>query len=267
MNSNTNFEKMNSELSFLYSKLCKFNKKSKHYALYLKFYYKNFNQVHHWYNILNQIDYDLVDVYIWLFDFESKNILNDVNIIKCKEKYPKIIFVTNYNENEFLSSKDLLFLQNFQNKKNLKHMLGHAISHLKAFLIPKNVEYIFNIDADDIFYPNFDVNLYNIIYQYMYNNKKKILTRPFHQWNNRGWSFGFTIACSDILDFINPNQIEGINWYNTDTNKAYNLDNLFGHILLIKYKIAPNELYFGLKNYNWRQCEMNYLKSINAIMI
>jgi hypothetical protein len=43
--------------------------------------------------------------------------------------------------------------------------------------------------------------------------QSKILTRAFHQWENRGWSFGFTIARFDILKYMNLNQIQGNSRY------------------------------------------------------
>lgn len=249
-------------------KLINLKKHNKYYALYLKFYYESFDKINNWYDILDKIDYNQVDVYIWIFDSQSRNILENANIIQCKNKYPNIKFITNYNETQFLTQTDLNFLTQFQNQNNIIHQLGHAISHLKSFLIPKNVKYIFNIDADDMFYPKFDIKYFNIICQYMDATQSKILTRPFHQWANSGWSFGFTIACVDILKYMNLNQIQGTNWETLDRqNKAYNLDNLFGHILLLQYKLLHKDLYFGLKDYDWRECEMDYLKSINAIMI
>ena len=50
---------------------------------------------------------------------------------------------------------------------------------LKAFLIPKNCEYIFKLDGDDMFYPNFKIEYLYKIVNYMKKHKLKILTRPF----------------------------------------------------------------------------------------
>ena len=162
------------------------------------------------------------------------------------------IFVTNYNQNNYLSDEDQNYLRNFPNNKSLmENQYAICESHLKAFLIPKNCEYIFKLDGDDMFYPNFKIEYFYKIVDYMKKHKLKIITRPFWMWRQRGWSFGFTVAENNILNYIKPEQIKGIGWENLDTAYIYNLDNLFGYILICLYKIPINKLFFKLNDYKW----------------
>ena len=55
------------------------------------------------------------------------------------KKYSKAIFVTNYNQNNYLSDEDQKYLRIFPSNKSME-LRQYAIceSHLKAFLIPRN---------------------------------------------------------------------------------------------------------------------------------
>jgi len=226
----------------------------KRFALYIKFRVEKANIIQdYWDNILQQVNYDDTDVYIWIYDPYSSNLLVLNDIIKdCMKKYDKAIFVTNYNQNNYLTIDDQTYLKNFHNN-NAIHSVQRPIceSHLKAFIIPKNCEYIFKLDGDDMFYPNFKIEYFYKIVDYMKEQKLKILTRPFWAWRGHGWSFGFTVAESNILNYLKPEQVKGMNWQNLDRDKVYNLDNLFGYILLCLYKINIKKLFFKLNDYGW----------------
>lgn len=47
------------------------------FALYLKFYKSKFSTIDNWKDILGNIDYDSIDVYIWIFD----SLIYDNNVI------------------------------------------------------------------------------------------------------------------------------------------------------------------------------------------
>ena len=194
-------------------------------------------------------------VYIWIYDPNSTNLLVCNETIKdCVKKYNKAIFVTNYNQNNYLSDEDQNYLGNFPSNKSLwEDHYAICESHLKAFLIPKNCEYIFKLDGDDMFYPNFNIEYFYKIIDYMKEHKLKILTRPYWMWRNGGWSFGFTVTESNILNYIKPEQIKGQNW------PGYkNLDNLIGHILMRLYKIPINKLFFKLNDYAWSNTNISH---------
>jgi hypothetical protein len=202
---------------------------------------------------LENIDYNDTYVYIWIYDPNKTDLLTHNDTVKdCMKKYDKAIFVTNYNQNNYLSKDEQNYLKDFPNNKSI-HEDHYAIceSHLKAFLIPKNCNYIFKLDGDDMYYPNFKVDYFNKIVEYMRENELKIITRPFWAFAGDTWSFGFTVAESNILKYIQPEQVKGIDWYNIDIRKIRNLDNLFGYILMCIKKIPKNKLYFKLSDYDW----------------
>ena len=96
-----------------------------------------------------------------------------------------------------------------------------------------------------MFYPNFDINLFNNLIEYMYKNCLKFLTRPFWICYNENFkaSFGFTVSASDILDYLDIH------------NNLYiykgNLDQLFSDILTNKKFLKYNDIHFAFKNYSW----------------
>lgn len=259
----------------------------KKFAIYIKFYVGKVHKIQeNWDHILTNINYDDTNVYIWIYDENSTNLLVCNETVKdCMKKYSKAIFVTNYNQNNYLSDEDQKYLRIFPSNKSME-LRQYAIceSHLKAFLIPRNCEYIFKLDGDDMFYPNFKIEYFYKIVDYMKKHKLKIITRPFWMWRQHGWSFGFTVAESNILNYIKPEQIKGMGWENLDRFKVYNLDNLLGYILIILYKIPINKLFFKLKDYKWsfdrgnphnealygnteKSPEDNYIDKINGIII
>jgi len=246
----------------------------KKFCLYLKFYYQLINNINKWHNLLTSVDYDKTDVYIWIYETNSSNIFTDDNIINYKNKYNKCIFISNCNEINYLDDNDILYLNKFKNANLITDMRSHAESHLKSFLIPKNVEYIFNLDADDMFYPTLKVEHLTKIVQYMEDNKElNILTRPYWIWTNHGWSFGFTIARKSILDYLDLfNNFKNTKEWNrngvfADAGKVDNLDNLFGQILE-KYNLPPSKLFFYIEDNKWeKDCEMEYLYNHNCIKI
>lgn len=242
----------------------------KKFALYIKFKVENVDKIQcYWNHILQNINYDDTDVYIWIYDPNNANLLNyNETVKKCKKKYNKAIFVTNYNQNEYLSNDDQNYLKTFSHSKSLsKNQYAICESHLKALIIPKHCEYIFKLDGDDMFYPSFKIQYFYRIIDYMKEHNLKIITRPFWMCKDRGWSFGFTVTENKILDYIKPNKIKGMTWTNIDRAKMYNLDNLFGYILICLYKIPINRLFFKLKDYKWSSTEDNYIDKINGIII
>jgi hypothetical protein len=96
-----------------------------------------------------------------------------------------------------------------------------------------------------MFYPNFYINLFNNLIQYMFKNNLKFLTRPFWICYNESYkaSFGFTISASDILDYLDIH------------NNLYlvtgNFDQLFSDILTNKKLLKYNDIHFAFKNYTW----------------
>jgi hypothetical protein len=249
----------------------------KEFALYIKFQEKKIETLKKWEHILDNINYNDIDVYIWIYDpkFRDLSSLGDI-VQKFINKYKSIKFITNSNQDTFLTPIEIKYLDEFHNNNSLIHQKILAKSHLKAFMVPKNIEYIFKLDGDDMFYPNFKVKYFYDIVNYMKSNKLKILTRPFWMCRGQGWSFGFTIAESNILEYIKPEQIKGITWKNLDRCGAKNLDNLFGYILICLYKIPVDKLFFKLKEYDWNKTpgwrcgvhpEDNYIHKINGIII
>jgi len=246
----------------------------KKFCLYLKFYHHLISTIDRWHDLLINIDYDKTDVYIWIYDKDSSNIFANDNIINYKNKYNRCIFISNCNEINYLDDNDILYLNQFKRANLITVMCSHAESHLKSFLIPKNVEYIFNLDADDMFYPTLKVEHLTKIVQYMDNDKEvNILTRPYWIWTNCGWSFGFTIARKSILDYLDLfNNFKNTTEWNrngalADSNRSDNLDNLFGQILE-KYNISPSKLFFYIEDNKWEKAgEMDYLYKHNCIKI
>jgi hypothetical protein len=268
------------------------------FAIYLKFYYNKINAIEQWEHILDEIDYDNIDVYIWIF-YEliyTGNITNIFDFEHIKQiiaKYPKIKFVSNCNETNYLTQDEQLYLRNIydtQTKFITNDWKGHTDSHLKSFIIPKNVEYIFNIDADDIFYPNFKISYFYDCVNFIKENNLLIITRSYHQCMNRGWSFGFTLANKNILEYMDiSNYIQNDAEFTcgplTDSFHVRNLDNLFGEIFHTKYNLKHNiqnlslneeykNLFFKLDSYDWinyfygdKEIENNYIHENNCLII
>lgn len=180
-------------------------------------------------------------------------------------KYPRCIFVSNCNENKYLTINERQYLKLIYEKDTMfitPNWKGHVDSHLKAFMIPKNVEYIFNLDADDIFYPNFKISYFYDCITTLKKYNLKIITRPYWMCMNRGWSFGFTLATKDILEYMDI--LNYINTTNTfqegplkDCFGQRNLDNLFGEIFS-SMQIPPQKLFFKLNDYNWNHDQFHY---------
>jgi hypothetical protein len=250
---------------------------TKLFALYIKFRYSTIDTIQKWDHILSSIDYNKADVYIWMFEGEKKNIFLEYKIITLMNKYNKAIFVTNYNEGNYLTEEDSTFLKTFMNKSLIsdnQKCIGE--SHLKAFLIPKNVEYIFKLDGDDMFYPTLkESHLYACIDK-MKEADLNILTRPFWAWCNHGWSFGFTIAKKNILDILKINDLnihynEGMNKLRdtvfTDVSKVTNVDNLFGYILFTQNASVSNS-FFYITDCKWENNKENeFIDHHNCIKV
>ena len=115
------------------------------FALYLKFYKSKFHTIDNWKDILENIDYDSIDVYIWIFDSliyhnNFTNIFEHENIKYIMNKYPRCIFVSNCNEHEYLTINETLDLKLIYEKDTMfitPKWKGHTDSHLKSFMIPK----------------------------------------------------------------------------------------------------------------------------------
>ena len=244
----------------------------KKYCLYIKFYLHKLKLIDKWEHILNSINYVNTDVYIWVYDKLKRNIFTYKEIYLLIRKYSKCIFITNYNQNNYLTNSDQNYLEMF--KKSILVNNNHkeiAESHLKSFLIPKNIEYIFKLDGDDMFYPNLKIEHLESIIKYMDNNLEiKILTRPFWICHNRGWSFGFTIARNNILDYMNLFKFD-YKWIQnhklSDECCAINLDNLFGQIF-IKNNIPIEKLFFLINDCKWEnEIENKFIVNNNCIII
>jgi len=250
---------------------------NKLFCLYIKFRYSTIDTIQKWDHILSSIDYNKADVYIWMFEGDKKNIFVEDKIISLMNKYNKAIFVSNYNENKYLTEADSTFLNTFMKKSLIsddQKCIGE--SHLKAFLIPKNVEYIFKLDGDDMFYPTLkESHLYACIHK-MKEANLNILTRPFWAAHNRGWSFGFTIAKKNILDILKINDLnihyhEGMNKLtNTvfaDVIKVTNVDNLFGYILFTQNASVSNS-FFYITDCKWdNDIENDFIDNNNCIKV
>jgi hypothetical protein len=251
------------------------------FAIYLKFYYHKIETIHNWDYILSNIDYDLVNVYIWIFykvryQGNITNIFLFENIKNIMKKYPKCVFISNCNEIDFLTISEQNYLgeiYNVQTKFIDNHWKGHADSHLKAFMIPKNVEYIFKFDADDMFYPNFKISYFFDCIYTMKKNDLIIITRPYWQCVNRGWSFGFTVARKNILEYMDVlNYIKNDNDFSKGplTDLCFNtknLDTLFAEIFQSK-NVSLNNLFFKFSNYNWdNNKENDYIYENNCLIV
>lgn len=224
----------------------------KKYCLYLKFYYERINTISNRKHIIDEIDSDKVDIYIWIYDKYKRNIFEIDENLKClKTEYNSCIFVTNFNQSEYLTEIENEYLYKFKKSDMIiEYHKEIGESHLKAFMIPKNVEYVFKLDADDMNYQDLKVIHLDSIIHFMDSNLDlQIITRPYWIKVNRGWSFGFTVARKNILDYMNifenaPNLGEWIsNNRLSDLTCCHNLDNLFGQIL-IKLNIPFERLFF-----------------------
>jgi hypothetical protein len=250
---------------------------SKLFALYIKFRYSTIDTIHKWHHIISSIDYNNADVYIWMFEQEKKNIFLEEKIIALQDKYKNAIFISNCNQDTYLSEDDSTFLKTFMNKSLIsdnQKCIGE--SHLKAFLIPKNVEYIFKLDGDDMFYPTLkESHLYACIDK-MKSMDLNIMTRPFWAWCDHGWSFGFTVAKKNILDILKINELhihydEGMNKLRdtvfSDAGRVTNVDNLFGYILYTQ-NMSVSNVFFYITDCKWENNKENeFIDNNNCIKV
>lgn len=243
------------------------------YAIYIKFRYSTIHTIQQWKHILDTVDYSIADVYIWMYDSMSSNIFTDPTIIALQKEYPSAKFISNYNQNDYLTNEDRQTISDFHSKEIVEdHHKAIGESHLKAFLIPKNVEYIFKLDGDDMFYPNFKVSYFEQCIRKMKESNIAIMSRPYWARFSRGWSFGFTVAKSTILDILQFRSVskkytewkdEAVGTYYHDAAGVLNLDNLFGNLLFTK-NIRIQDSFFYMNEYTWENQDENLFIEMNG---
>jgi hypothetical protein len=213
-------------------------------CIYIKFTSKTFHNIEKWDFILNNLKlYNNFIVYIWIYFYhDTENVILKF-IENIKQKYYKCIFISNHDILKYLNNTELDEINKIADSLLYHKDVGK--SHLIAYYICKKYKYLINLDGDDMFYPNFDINLFDNLIEYMYKNCLKFLTRPFWICYNESYksSFGFTISTSDILDYLDIH------------NNLYiypgNLDQLFSDILTNKKLLKYNDIHFAFKNYTW----------------
>lgn len=222
-------------------------------CFYLKFYEKEIDKISEWEYLLEQIFDFNIKVYIWI---ESNKSLDEFNIpYKDKINYITHFNKTDYNNNIITYEDNIRYF--CSNIGIISGNINYAQAHLKSFLLPSE-EFIVHLDGDDMFYDDLQLqDILNVI-QYMKDNNKKILARPYWITYDRGWSFGFVIQRKSLLDIMfifNPDDLPSQYKNNEfkkkicDFKKICNLDNYFGMILTYYHNIDLKDLFFYFKNF------------------
>ena len=249
----------------------------KKHALYLKFMEDKFDTIIKWYNLLDSISPNLFNIYVWIESKKDpKEIIKKYNLKKYKNK-SHIYFITHFNKKEFcynIDEKENIVTEFIRQFGPYFFMKAHCQAHLKTFFLTKE-KYIINLDADDIFYDNLTQNHLLRVIDYLNKTKLMIITRPFHAHQNC-WSWGFTVSHRDVIKNLDlfmkrdfhklckkSIEILGKRWWTNDSKLKINLDHYFDLLLRVEKKIPEKNLFFGFKDFKWKDNNWNK----NAIII
>lgn len=235
------------------AKMHNFRDASYSVCFYFKFYGTKIDTIENWTYLLDKIIKRGIPIYIWI---ETHDDVAAFNL----PFFDQIKYVSHANKKIYNDSIEMLENQVdiFWENVGLIYQQPHCHAHLKSFFLTKE-DYVVQIDGDDMFYDDLDLEGILDVILYMHQNNLDTMSRPY--WILRGdWSFGFVIQNRRLLDQMYVLDVQNLpDTYKNDSLRRVvksmeivnylNLDVYFGVLLMHYHKWGYRELFFHLNRH------------------